>query len=144
VASYEDIEVDGRPMKRCPTHDHVFGKTKTCADCDIDPGIAPADEIDKLPPPPAGCLSSLEHERCLVTAICDIDDLIERVMPPFETPEFRVTDYHLINSLAKLHDVRCKLRRAAAELAGAREDDELVALRDRRMNGGARGKDASH
>ena len=122
-------------QRYCDVHDQTFGKTSTCTACDGDPGVAPSEQIAELPDPPPGCFRTVEHERCLISAIEDVDNLIERVLPPDDDDEtFRITDTHLINAIAKLFDVRVKLRRAAAELATAREDAELVAARDKLFN----------
>ena len=123
-------------MQRCTLHGETVALTRTCPGCDASPGVPPSEVIATLPPPPGGCVTSEEHERCLVTAIAEVDALLAMVMPE---PDFRITDTHLINSLAKLMEVRVKTRRAAAELARAREDDELVAARDRLMNARAKG-----
>ena len=84
-------------------------------------------------------MASVEHERAFIAELAAVTALIAAVMPPDDAPEVHITDYHMVNSLVKLFDVRAKLRRAAAELANTREADELVAVRDRRMKNGAKG-----
>lgn len=97
-----------------------------CPGCDRDPGVEiGAEETEPLSPPPSGCISTEEIERTFINDARRIRTLIKNVGDPG-------TDYHMINAVAKLYEVRIKILRAAGECARAREHEEIVERRDRR------------
>lgn len=112
---------------RCTRHGVTFARTSVCETCLTDPGAPPDDETFDLPPPPLGCLSSEDIERKYVNGARAISKLIATAHR-----DHLVEDWHVLNTIAKLHDTRIKYLRAASERARYREDEQVVKERERR------------
>ena len=129
----------------CDRHDVSFGKVGECPACRTDPGPPPVAElVVELPDPPRGCRSSVQLERLLNE---DLDELrrLRRKLVGKSRPRKKtatagaekkreeVLDLHAYNTIAKLADASTKMVRALVDLAIAREDEELVTARERRL-----------
>lgn len=132
----------------------MFSSLETCSGCAADPGPGPGAELEAAPAAPAGCLSTEDLERRFVAHADQLDAQIGAIaiaIAPTPAPAARgrgkrapapaptEVDYHAINALAKLCDVRCKYLRAAGELAKNREHEAVQRareLRDRELRGG--------
>lgn len=90
--------------------------------------LPPGDDIDEpLSAPPEGCLSSMDVERAIVADAAKVARLIAA------TRKHAKNDYHWANTVAKLYDTKVKLLRAAGEAARAREHEEIVTRREKRL-----------
>lgn len=155
----------------CARHGITFKVTASCPGCDADPG--PELELLEpiaLPKAPAGCMSTVQHERWFTALakrsaaaadrLAALDVKREKwradhqpaqpevVFPPEEAgaaaapalPAELYFDFHLESNQAKHRDVGIKAGRAAAQLAQLREDAHVVLERERRL----RKQKASH
>lgn len=118
----------------CKRHDVTFGQTEVCAKCVDDPGAIPTAELDTaLPPPPAGCRSSEDHEKWL-TALASF---AEKQAKGLCTGKNRINH----STASKLFDVAIKATRAAMEFTTTRERREWVrrmAAEARKLRGAGR------
>lgn len=110
---------------RCLRHNVVFETTAGCGPCAQDPGPAPTEVKEPPAKPPRGCLSTEQIERAMVTEATEIQKLRR------ELARAKVKDTHVYNSIAKLSDCWAKLMRAAAACATRREDEAIVAAREK-------------
>lgn len=123
----------------CARHNERFAKTGSCSACANDLGPAPDQESDEpMPPPPAGCLSTVDLEARLLSDADALADLIVRLDPDRDAPKPKGKapvagfDYHVANTIGKLFAERTKLLRAAMVCARAREDEVIVKRREAR------------
>jgi hypothetical protein len=130
---------DARPWSkegtdyRCLRHGVVFTPPATCAQCMSDPGPALDDEIDEpMDPPPKGCASLEAHEREF-TKIASFAEKQARELVKVGLGTLSQ------NCAAKWIDTAVKARRAAADLAARREDEESVRKREKRIVARSRG-----
>lgn len=125
----------------------MFPKTQVCPKCPRE-GLAPIKLArEQLPPPPKGCMSTVQIEAwftALAKNAAASAELVEKraerkvraiIIETGEETEVEARDFHDEGAIAKHREIAIKAMRAANELAARREDDELVDIRDERNRG---------
>lgn len=152
---------------QCTRHGVNFRKPRTCKQCKLDKPPA-IDTLEKrtLPRPPKGCSTSAQHELWFTrladksfadaerlgkqahalanpaadAQVLELNDETGLLEAKAAAPTF---DFHLERQMAAHRDVAIKARRVATQLAIAREDEDLVTSRERRLRDQAR-KERTH
>ena len=133
VAGIYVLDGDGY---RCTLHGVAFSRISTCAECDADPDVVELIDADEpLPDPPEGCLST----RALEAKQVGIGDWATKMAQ--ETWANSDPEWSGRKDAIKLYDLAIKAYRSAGEYAKRREDEYIVAKRDKKytaMKGQAR------
>lgn len=132
----------------CLRHGSTWKAAKpSCAKCKTDPGPAVlAVEAVTVPEAPAGCMSSIERERWFsdlaLAAAADAQRLADGTKP-VEGKAAEV-NFHAEANIVKHRELALKLGRAASDLALRREDEHIVAVRDKELEARAARMGRSH
>ena len=114
---------------RCIRHGTTFGRLAHCVQCETAPGSIEVSS-EALPVAPAGCVTSLDHERWFTTTskyLARVAKALTEGQPPYTEP--------MPPTGAKFIAESIKARRAAMELTLTREDDAIIERAERRKRG---------